>query len=159
MLGIAGGYLITPDYNKPFKKVLLDFATGGLLAGQLSLLHESSLGPQEFSSCSFVPCLFSRTTQPFSLEDTNPEFRAGGRQPPAVRSICPESVAIRGVQVGTIVASVGFITGAHGFSLVSDPHLFYDEHTNLGGFISWSQFRKTYSDCKKWIRRQYSLEK
>jgi hypothetical protein len=68
MLGIAGDHSVTPNYDLSPEDVLLNFATGCLLGGEVSLLHDCSLGPRTFSNCSFVPYPFPRGSQPLSME-------------------------------------------------------------------------------------------
>lgn len=152
MLGIAGSHTVTPDYDMSLEDILLDFATRSLCTGQFSLLHDNSLGPRVFSNCSFVPCLLKRASQPLSMENTNEAFRAGGSRAVAVRNLCPGKVAIRGVEIDSIVASVGFADRSKGLELISDVAALQDDNVQVGTLTHWSRVEDVYTQCKAWLQ-------
>ena len=102
-LGIADDDLMEPDYTLSTGEVFRQYASRCLLSQSLSILHESGLGPDEFASPSYLPCIFPRTTQSRSLESALPLFKAGSQYHVWVSMTSSRSILIR----GTIIDSIG----------------------------------------------------
>jgi hypothetical protein len=156
MLGIAGNHSVTPNYDLSPEDVLLNFATGCLLGGEVSLLHESSLGPRTFSNYSFVPCPFPRDNQPFSMENRNPRFRASGSSAFQAHSHRQGKVAIRGIQIGSITAFSGWIRREGGLKFTSDADHLGDEMTTMGYPDNFVEAWDAYKDWDTWSQSLYS---
>lgn len=144
MLGLARNDSLKPDYGKSISEVYNDFATQCLLSGELSILHESGLGPHQYAASSFVPCVFNRATLPRSLEHKSPAFRAGAACPVSVRQIRPGSFGIRGVHIDTVVGCAGFVTQSNPpyYSCLTDPARLASDETETWGFSTTYQLRK-----------------